>query len=520
MLAGILLVVAAIDYPAMRNDLILPDDYVFLSHAHEKGFSFDGLFYPFNGHVIPIFRSLIATEFKVFGTEPAGYYAVGILLHVMTTALLGVFVARLARNWNLGLAAALLFGASAAHWQPVIFILASNSCLAGMWYVAAAICFLRHVETSRVPVLVAALVFHACAFLSLSYGIEAPVFFFLLCLILKRELSFGDRLRRGLGHLAIFGLNTVLLLWLRSSMIARYPASATGHVSDLGTLIRGLNLELIPTFAGGIYEGFMKSYSGAYLLNPYARFDRPPGEVVETGMAAGDWLQAGFVALFFGALLILRDWTSPTARDRNPLIGCLLAWGGALYALPLLTRGIAGYEFPGGPVFKLGYHGFVFEGDRYRYLPGIPISAAFVLAFSTLRPLPFGIRGRKAVWVGGVLASIILVANAADLRRKMSVFHERSMAFGKVRTVLLSEVAKQLEGTPGTFQIQNAPFAANSPVGRLIVPSLLLPVYLPAELSKRIVYVAPFKKKIAEAPGQVFGAREDGTLFPLKPPRR
>lgn len=515
LLAGVLLVEFAVYFPILQNDFALADDYGALFHAKTHGTSARGIFYPLNGHIIPVFRLLFALEFRLFGMNPVGYYAINLVLHLTATALTAIFISEIARSWYVGVAAALLFGVSAAHPQPVLCILASNSSLAGVAFLGSAYCFKRHLDTQKTILLVAALAFHASAFLSLSYGAETPVMFFLLCLALDRERPMKARLLRALRYLLIFGLNAGFLLGFRAWMLSRYPEAGEVHVADLRTLILGLHPRLLGFLAGGIYEGLLKSYTGAFFLGSGSSFVPAPEKA---GAAEADWIpvfQACLVFVVLVGLVLITDWRSPRSRARAPLALCMFAWCIILYSLPIITRGISGFEFPGGGVFKLDYKSLAIGSDRYRYVPGIPAAGAFVLAFAEPRPIRNWISPRWQRIALICLFGIILIPNIVQVRKKASFLHTVSIAFREARTTLATEVTAQLKKSPDGFAILNVPFARSSFIGWPLRPNLLLGLDLPADIEKLIAYIDLKALDSPGAPARVFGVRPRGNIYVL-----
>lgn len=503
LLGAILLLELAIYLPVLRNDFALIDDYIMLSEASKYGLCFEGLFRPFNGHVIPLFRLFLLLQFKLFGTNPAGYYAVGLLLHLAVTALSAVFLLRVSGSWGIALGTAIVFGLSSAHWQPVLQVLASTSSLGTLCFLSSSLCFVQSVHRSDWRWFAAALLFHACAFFSLSFGIEIPLLFLALSLILERQLTSRERWSRGTLLAAVLAVNVGLLLGIRAWALSRFPEIAVSRPPGIRE-----SLEFLPgslkLLLGGMHEGFLKSFSGARFLNPGGGLPPPGGGSMDQGSRG--MLQDAYVAGFFLLLLIAIDWKSKAFRDRAPLIGCCVLWMTVIYYLPVLVRGKS--------FFGDNYEAFIMN-NRYRYLPGVFAAGTFALTISVLR-LPR--RGRSMIWARRTVALILvftLLSNAADIRRKISALSWKATIFSGPRDMLVREVRARLDSDPGELILLNDSFFRSQAHKMTVRPEMLLPLYLPREMAERIRFISRDSMKTASGASQIYGAHRDGHLYPV-----
>lgn len=557
LLAVILLLELIVFYPAVHNDFSIVDDFICLAQARRLGLSPGALIEPYFGHVMPPFRLLIGVEYLVFGVRPAGYFAVCILMHMANTVLVSLFLERLTGSSRMGLIGALAFGISSAHWQPVLNLLASNSSMAAIFYLGSALCFMNHLRDSRWIWLIPALFFQAGAFFSISYGLEAPLLFYLLYLVYEARLPFKQRILRGSRYLLIFGAGSLLCLgarfWILSSQPAPQPSDAPG--SSMERMISA-----IPTasvyFLGGIYEGYLKSYTGACLLNaddglpesidgpwfvdPDGGMPRTPsGPALLNPHLDPAWesetsensATATWQALWIGVVLlvgfILVDWKNESFRARLSALLCLLAWALVLYLLPVVARILIGYDNIATGRFIPSYELFVIS-SRYRYVPAIPAVGVFAILAAHLRLPGMVFPGSwNSVLTSGLLGLVVL-GSGIDLRRKIEAVRDLSRDFSKVRERLVDDVTDRLTKDPGPLPILSGPFYKKFVTWFLLGSGDILELYLPEQLQKRIVRTGWDGKPIGEsstrsAPRDSFVVGEDGRLqraAPLKLPRK
>lgn len=147
---GLCVLLALVAYaPALGNGFY-NDDALFLNHAQRVLEHPSVLFTerPLN-FLRPVWGAWITAQRALFGLEPAGYYAVGILLH----GLVGFLVWRLGRRM-LDDPIAALVGASAfvvfyVQAEASLWIAAQNSSLVAGLAVLSVLCHLRAVESGR-----------------------------------------------------------------------------------------------------------------------------------------------------------------------------------------------------------------------------------------------------------------------------------------------------------------------------------------------------------------------------------
>lgn len=506
-LSGILLLQFFLYFPVTRNEFVASDDYFFLSHAARFGLSMAGIFEPYNGHVIPIYRLLFALQFKCFGLHPAGYYVCGILLHLAVTALVAVLLLLISKSRSVALASAAFFGFSAAHWQPLLLVLSSNTTLATLGFIGSAVCFVLHLRSSRPGWLVASFLSQTFAFFSFSFGLEIPVLFFALYLAVKDGEPLRLRIKGGLLYFFLFSLNLGLLLALRGSVLSRFPDPNPIHMPRIGVVFAFIP-EAMGFVLGSIYEGYLKALTGAWFIDPQGypyKFSLAPPQ--PPSLTSREVWQACYAVGVFAMLLMLTNWRSRLLRRRLPLILFFLFWLVISLFYPAIVRGTH-------PI-KMTYKAFLFS-NRYRYLPGIGVAAAAALTFTMLRPLSWTGHRAWGRWAVSLTFGLVLLSNAIDVRRKIAACHDHAAAFVQIRTTLLAEVNAWLARNPGELRLHNIPFELSTPVGFLLPPDKILSAYLPAESARRIRYLGPGSENSLEWRDPVFGIRPRGKLFQIK----
>lgn len=508
----ILLVEFIVYFPALGLEFAIADDFICIAHASKYGLSLEGLFLPYFGHIIPLCRLLVGLEYRFFGTNPAGYYAVTLLLHMANTALVALFLARFTESWTAGLVGATIFGLSAAHWQPVFNILASNTSLAAFCYLCAILCVMAHIRGASWVILVPAVFLQAGAFFSISYGIEAPLLFYTLYLAYEGGVPFKVRAIRGTRYLLIFGASSLLLLAARSWL--RVEPEKDFHLFEpiklLAAVPRSLNY-----FWGGVYGGYLKAYTGSWFLNhepelpdsflrltfAKAYFPWTPADIRQAAWIAG--------VLLLGACGV--DWRSPSLRRYRPALLSLLACSVILYLIPIAGRGLPAFWSISGKDFFYPYPLFVLS-SRYRYLPGIPLAGVLAILLGHLRGSALRISGP---WTGVAFRSVvilILLTNIADVRWKLLATRRLSFETAAIRERFVGEVERKLRESPGPLPIADEFFMRHIIGKEHILPSVLLQMYLEPGLQQRIVYV----NRNGVAPDgrfkRFFRVEKDGTL--------
>jgi len=147
---GLCLLLALIAYyPALGNGFY-NDDALFLNHAGQVLERPTALFTerPLN-YFRPTWGAWVTGQRALFGLAPAGYYAVGILLHAFTGFLVFLLGRRLLRDPVAALAGALAFVAFYSQAEATLWIAAQNSSLMTCLVLLCALAHLRAADTGR-----------------------------------------------------------------------------------------------------------------------------------------------------------------------------------------------------------------------------------------------------------------------------------------------------------------------------------------------------------------------------------
>ena len=124
------------------------------------------------GHYWPVVYSSFWLEEKLWGLEPAGYHAVNVLLHLANCLLVWILMARLnvAGAW----AVAAVFAVHPLHVDSVAWIIERKDLLSALFYMAAALAWMRYVDARRPSLYCGALVLFSLALLSKSIAVTLP----------------------------------------------------------------------------------------------------------------------------------------------------------------------------------------------------------------------------------------------------------------------------------------------------------------------------------------------------------
>jgi hypothetical protein len=351
LLAAVLLLVFAAYYPCLNN-YFASDDFMLLLFAKNHGVDLEKLFVAINDHLQPVFRFVLAIEYKLFGLDAYGYYLVGLLLHLTNTALAGFVFSSLLKNKYTGLFVALLFGISASHWRTTMWVTTQGQLLATTFFLISLLLFIKYLDTKKIRFLGASAAAHLLMMFSFTSGLELPVLFFLLYLALNwRAEKNRQLLKEGLIITTPFAAAVLIYLMARYYFV---PPSL-GFIETVGGVAGAVGrfpIELSFLF-GGIYEGFLKSFAGVYYIHDA-------------------WVSTTIIVGFL-ALFILSDYSQNGLRSRWPILLCMLIW-------------LLGMYFPSTlPRTEWGYSWFV-KIARYRYLPCLPAAAIMAMLFMNLRP--------------------------------------------------------------------------------------------------------------------------------------
>ena len=333
--------VAASYLPAMLWGGFVWDDQVFLRAESVR--QADGLwriwFSPgdIDGelHYWPLTYTTFWLEHRLWGFAPAGYHAVNVLMHLANTLLLWRLLLRLAvpGAW----VAAAVFAVHPVHVEPVAWIIGRKDLLSGLFYLAAALTYMRWVQTPRAGRYALALGLFTAGMLSKSTAVTLPAALLIWHWWKQGRVSARDLLR--LAPFFAVGLAV-------TAGDLSYSASRLHLSLDYSAVER----MLIAARALWFYAG--KLAWPADLAGVYALWEVRAADPLAWGYVAA----AGAVA---AALWFLRRRTG-----RGPLAG-------ALFFAVMLS-----------PVLGFVDHNYMkdysFVADRYQYLASAALLAAVI----------------------------------------------------------------------------------------------------------------------------------------------
>lgn len=183
----------------------------------------------------PILATLNCINYALFKMRPAGWHAVGILLHVV--ACWGVFALarRLGFERNAAGAAALIFAVHPVHVECVSWVSAQSDTLAAAFYIFAFSAFLASREgTRRGRKLAMALVLAAGAMFTKEVGVTFPAMVLLYEWCYSRGEALATRARRSVVAMVPFAVVALVYLGARAYVMRglhpNHMAVSTGSV--------------------------------------------------------------------------------------------------------------------------------------------------------------------------------------------------------------------------------------------------------------------------------------------------
>ena len=138
--------------PSLRNGFTNWDDPLYLNENPFLRESTVGavLTTPVASNWHPLTIWSFALNYKLFGLNPASYHWINLLLHLANTALVFVFVRRLAKDrfWTIVLTS-LFFGIHPMHVESVAWIAERKDVLYTLFYLLGLLAYLRYLDTRR-----------------------------------------------------------------------------------------------------------------------------------------------------------------------------------------------------------------------------------------------------------------------------------------------------------------------------------------------------------------------------------
>ena len=339
---GVLLLAALVVasyYPALTSAFIW-DDIIFTSAIPVKEWSglWDIWLRPttitMEGHYWPVVYTSFWLEHKLWGFEPAGYHAVNLVLHFLSTLLVWRLMLRLSVPGAWLIAA--VFATHPLHVESVAWVIERKGLLSGAFYLGAALLWLRFLETSRWRPYLLAMGLFAASILSKTVTVTLPAALLVLCWWKHGRIRWAD----AKPLLPFFAVGLAITLADYSYISSREPLDF-----DYSLIERAQ----IAAYALWFYLG--KLLWPVDLIVIY-----PLWEVGIENLAA--W---GYVAAAVALAAAL--WLARGRIGRGPMAA-------AAFFLVTLSPVLGFIDY--------GYMQFSFVADRYQYLAGIGVMALLV----------------------------------------------------------------------------------------------------------------------------------------------
>ncbi|MSU47921.1 MAG: tetratricopeptide repeat protein [Opitutus sp.] len=362
--AVVLMVTLAAYFPALTGDLLWDDAGHVTSPALQSWSGLARIWFEVGAtqQYYPLLHSAFWLEHRLWGDATTGYHLINVLCHATSACLLVALLRRLevpgARL------AGLVFALHPVAVESVAWIAEQKNTLSTVFYLAAALAWLRFEDERRPARYVIATLWFVAALLTKSVTATLPAALLVIAWWRRGRLSWPDDVRPLLPWLVIgvaAGLGTT---WFESTHIG-----AKGDEFTLGGVERGL----LAGRAVWFYLGKLLWPAGLTFFYPRWTID---------AAVAWQWI---FPAAAMGLLVVLAWWRK---RDRAPLAAALL-FGGTLF--PVLGF-VNVYPFM-----------FSYVADHFQYLASLGM-IAFLVAAATrgfaLMPWP---RWRGVAVAAGVL---------------------------------------------------------------------------------------------------------------------
>lgn len=280
----------------------------------------------------PLLHSAFWVEHKLWGDHPAGYHVLNILLHAGSACLLMLVLRRLAvpGAWL----AAFLFALHPVYVESVAWISEQKNTLSTVFYLAAALSYLRFDETRRRPAYFLASGFFVLSLLSKTVPATLPAALLVVFWWKRGRLSWE---RDVVPLLPWFAVGAAMGLF--TGWVERHYVGASGPDFDLTWGQRTLLAGRVAWF----YLG--KLFWPGDLMFFYPRWQISPGE-------AWQYLFPAATAALVAAAWAVRK------KSRAPLAAVLF---------------FIGSLFPTSGFFNLYAFIYSFVADHWQYLPSIGI---------------------------------------------------------------------------------------------------------------------------------------------------
>ena len=328
------------------------------------------------GHYWPLVYTTFWLEHKLWGFAPTGYHIVNVLLHLANTLLLWHLLRRLPVPGAWVVAA--VFAVHPLHVESVVWIIERKDVLSGLFYLAAALVWLRFVEQPHRGWYVCSLVLYAAGLLSKSIVVTLPA-----ALLIWHWWKQGRLTSTDLWRLVPFFMVGLIITVGDLSFYQSVEPLSLGYSLTERTLIAARAL--------WFYVGKLLWPTGLAVIYPL------------WDIRVADPLAWGY--LVAAAALVVALWHFRQRVGRGPLAGALFF---AVTLSPVL--GFVDY----------GYMQFAFVADRFQYLAGIGVMAVVISSTA------YGVRRLSDLCQKGALgvAAVIIVVLGVLTWRQASIWRD------------------------------------------------------------------------------------------------
>ena len=333
------LLVAVSYLPALEAGFVW-DDVIFVEETvvHDWSGLWNIWFSPADiekeGHYWPVVYTSFWLEHKLWGLAPLGYHAVNVALHLVNVLLAWFLLQRLAVPGAWAVAA--VFAVHPLHVESVAWVMERKDLLSALFYLAAALTWIRFVKAPRPGRYALSLGLFTAALLSKSIAVTLPA-----ALLIYHWWQAGRVTRTDLARLApFFGVALVITALDLSFYTSREPL-------ELGYSL--VERALIAARALWFYAGKLLWPTGLAVIYPL------------WDTSAAD--PAAWIYVAAAAALAVVLWFGRKRLGRGPLAGILFF---AVTLSPVL--GFIDY----------GYMQFSLVADRFQYLAGLGVLAVLL----------------------------------------------------------------------------------------------------------------------------------------------
>ena len=328
------------------------------------------------GHYWPLVYTTFWLEHKLWGFDPRGYHIVNVLLHLANTLLVWHLVRRLSVPGAWVVAA--VFAVHPLHVESVAWVIERKDVLSALFYLAAALAWMRFIEQPSRGRYVGSLALYAAGLLSKSIVITLPAALLIWHWWQQGRVTLTDLLR-----LVPFGVIGLVIVLGDLSFYQSREALSLGYSLTERTLIAARAL--------WFYVGKLLWPSELAVIYPL------------WDIRVADPLAWGY--LIAAVALVVALWHFRQRVGRGPLAGALF-FGVTL--LPVL--GFVDY----------GYMQFAFVADRFQYLAGLGVMAVVI------GTVAYGVYRLSDLWRKGALgvAAVVIVVLGLLTWRQASVYQD------------------------------------------------------------------------------------------------